>query len=112
MQSIQKIPFKQLAPGITGHYVHGDKQTFGLVELEAGSSVPLHHHINEQITYILEGQLDMMIGGVAHSLTAGMYYVIPSNISHSAVAVTDCRVIDVFSPMREDYKTTEALDWE
>jgi quercetin dioxygenase-like cupin family protein len=78
--------------------------TFGLIDLKAGSSVPIHHHVHEQITYIIEGQLDMVIGGVSYSLTAGMYHVIPSNVPHSADAKTDCKVIDAFSPAREDYK--------
>ena len=63
MQRIKDIKPKELVPGITGYYAHGDKHTLGLVELKAGSIVPEHHHIHEQITYILEGQLDMMIGG-------------------------------------------------
>lgn len=78
--------------------------TFGYVELEAGSSVPMHQHVHEQITYILEGELDMVIGGKSCLLTAGMYYVIPSNTPHSAIANTDCKVIDAFSPVREDYR--------
>jgi len=60
--------------------------------------------VQEQITYILEGELDMVIGGEACLLTAGMYYVIPSNTLHSAVAKTPCKLIDVFSPVREEYK--------
>ena len=112
MQSIKNIPAKALAPGITGYYAHGDKATFGYIELKKGSSVPMHHHIHEQITYIIEGQLDMVIDGVAFSLTDGMYHVIPSNLPHSAIAITDCKVIDVFSPVREDYKTTTAPKWE
>lgn len=104
MKLIKDIKPKELAPGITGHYAHGEKATFGYVELKKGSIVPLHHHINEQITYILEGQLDMVIGGVDCSMTAGMYHVISSNVPHSAVAVTDCKLIDTFSPVREDYK--------
>jgi quercetin dioxygenase-like cupin family protein len=44
----------------------------------------------------------MMIGGKPCSLTAGMYYVIPSNVAHSAIAKTDCKAIDVFNPVRED----------
>ena len=72
----------------------------------------MHHHIHEQITYIIVGQLDMVIDGVAFSLTDGMYHVIPSNLPHSAIAITDCKVIDVFSPVREDYKTTTAPKWE
>ena len=104
MDEIKNIKPKELAPGITGYYAHGDKSTFGYVELKKGSSVPLHHHINEQITYIIEGQLDMVIGGAACSLTAGMYHVIPGNTPHLAVAITDCKIIDAFAPVREDYK--------
>jgi len=47
----------------------------------------------------------MVIGGQPCLLTAGMYHVIPSNTAHSAIAKTDCKVIDAFSPVREEYKT-------
>jgi quercetin dioxygenase-like cupin family protein len=104
MQQIKDIKPKELVSGITGYYTHGDSLTFGYVELKAGSSVPTHQHIHEQITYIIEGQLDMVIGGQPCLLTNGMYYVIGSNVPHSAVAKTDCKVIDAFNPVREDYK--------
>lgn len=78
--------------------------TFGYVELEAGASIPLHHHVQEQITYIIEGELDMIIDGQPCLLTAGMYHVIRSNVPHSAIARRACKVIDAFSPVREDYK--------
>ena len=61
---------------------------------------------------MIEGQLDMIIDGKAYSLTDGMYHVISSNVPHSAIAITDCKVIDVFGPVREDYKTTTAPVWE
>lgn len=104
MQPIKNIPAKTIVEGITGYYAHGDKLTFGYVEIKAGSRLPEHHHLHEQITYIIEGQLDMIIGGKPCSLTAGMYYVIASNVPHSALAVTECKIIDAFSPVREDYK--------
>lgn len=104
MDLIKNISPKLLAPGITGRYAHGQSMSFGLVELVKGSSVPMHQHIHEQITYILEGELDMVIGGEACLLTTGMYYVIPSNTPHSAVAKTGCKLIDVFCPVREEYK--------
>jgi len=103
MKLIKNIKPRQLMPGITGYYAHGDQLTFGYVELEKGSSVPMHQHIHEQITYILEGELDMVIGGENCLMTAGMYHVIGSNVPHAAVAKTDCKVIDAFSPVREDY---------
>lgn len=104
MQLIKNIKSKELVPGITGYYAHGESMTFGYVELKAGSSVPMHQHIQEQITYIIEGELDMVIGGQACLLTAGMVHVIPSNTPHSAIAKTGCKIIDAFSPVREDYK--------
>ena len=104
MEAIKKNKPKDLAPGITGYYAHGSNMTFGYVELKAGSSVPLHQHINEQITFVIKGQLDMIIGDKPYSLSPGMYFVIPSNTTHSAVAITDCKVIDAFAPVREEYK--------
>ncbi len=104
MQQIKNIKPKELVPGITGYYAHGDNLTFGYVELKAGSSIPIHQHVHEQITYIIEGELDMVIGGEKCLLAAGMYHVIPSNTPHSAVVKTDCKVIDAFNPAREDYK--------
>jgi quercetin dioxygenase-like cupin family protein len=104
MSQITSIPPRALASGIKGHYVHGEKSTLGLVMLEAGSTVPPHQHPQEQITYILEGKLQMVIDGKDCLLETGTYYVIPPHVVHSAEALTDCRLIDVFSPVREDYK--------
>ncbi|MGE5518590.1 MAG: cupin domain-containing protein [Candidatus Dadabacteria bacterium] len=104
MQLLKDLKGKYLVEGITGHYAHGDKMTFGYVDIKKGSILPEHKHPQEQITYIIEGQLDMTIAGKYCPLTKGMFYVIPSDTLHSAFAVTDCVVLDAFSPAREDYK--------
>jgi quercetin dioxygenase-like cupin family protein len=104
MNQIKTITPKQLMPGITGYYAHGQQMTFGLVEIEAGTVMPIHQHVHEQITYCLEGQLDMMIDGIPYSLTPGCYHIIPSNVLHGATAITNCTLIDVFGPVREEYK--------
>ena len=104
MEKIKDVKPKEIVPGVSGFYVHGDKHTFGYVALKQGSIVPEHNHIHEQITYVLKGQLDMVIDGVSYSLKDRMYHIIHSNVLHSAVAVTDCLVIDTFSPVREEYK--------
>ena len=101
---IKEIKARELAPGIEGHYAHGRRMSFGYVELKKGSHIPEHHHMHEQITYIIDGQLDMIIGGNPCSLTNGMHYVIPPDMPHAAIAITDCKVIDVFGPVREEYK--------
>ena len=104
MDNILDITAKVLAEGIEGRYVHGENLSFGLVHLKKGSAVKLHHHPHEQITYIVDGEMEMEIGGKKLMLTKGNYFVIPSNVPHSALAHTECSVIDVFSPVREEYK--------
>ena len=105
MDNIKNIKPKEVVPGITGYYAHGDNLTLGYIEVKKGTVMPEHFHVHEQITYVIEGQLDMIIGGESCPLTAGMYHVIPSNVPHSATAPVDCKLIDVFSPVREDYKS-------
>jgi quercetin dioxygenase-like cupin family protein len=113
MQKIKDVIPKEIVPGISGYYANGTNMTFGYVVIKAGAEVPEHHHIHEQITYIAEGELDMTIGGEFCPLKAGMYHIIPSNTPHSAIAKTDCVAIDVFSPVREDYKSPDTpVGWQ
>ncbi|MEY3059328.1 MAG: hypothetical protein RL000_680 [Bacteroidota bacterium] len=104
MIQIDQVKKKKLIEGIIGQYVHGDTTTFGFVTIEAGSHLPLHHHPHEQITYMLEGKLKMQIGEKEVVLESGYVQVIPSNTPHSADALTACTLIDVFSPVRDDYR--------
>jgi len=104
MQNINDIPYRELAPGILSKLVHGEKSTLSVVDIKKGSVLPEHKHIQEQITFILEGELEMIINGEKLLFTTGSVHVIPSNYPHSAIAHTDCRVIDFFSPVRADYK--------
>lgn len=104
MDHISNIAAKKLMDGISGQYIHGDQSTFGLVEVRKGSVLPSHHHPHEQITFVLEGELEMTIGGETMTLKPGNFHVIRSNVPHSAVAHVDCKLIDVFSPVREDYR--------
>jgi quercetin dioxygenase-like cupin family protein len=104
MQHLNDIKGKEIVPGYYGRFVHGDKLTLSFVDVKKGSRLPEHHHPHEQVTHILEGELEMYIGGEKMLLTQGMVHVIPGNIPHSAYALTDCRVIDAFSPVRDDYR--------
>lgn len=103
MQHISTYKGKQIAPGLYGRFVHGETMTLSFVDIEKGSVLAEHRHPHEQITYIMEGELEMMIGGEKMLLTTGMVHVIPGNTPHSAVALTDVKVLDAFHPVREDY---------
>ena len=104
MQYLKDMAAKEIAPGFFGKMIHGEKTTLAFFQIKKGSILKEHHHPNEQITHILEGDLEMTIGGEKMIFTAGTAQVIPSGVPHSATALTDCRVIDAFAPPREDYK--------
>ena len=53
---------------------------------------------------MIEGKLELVIDGVSTVLEPGMIANIPSNVIHRGKALTNCKVTDVFSPTREDYK--------
>ena len=84
--------------------VHGATSSLVFWDIKKGGVSPEHHHVHEQITYVVEGDLEMVIGGEKYLMKAGTVYVIPSNVPHSAFAVTDCKVIDSFAPARDDYR--------
>lgn len=72
--------------------------------LKKGAAVPLHEHIHETIDYIQEGELEMTIAGETVLMQAGMVARVPGNVPHSARAISDCRVINIFYPVREDFE--------
>jgi quercetin dioxygenase-like cupin family protein len=104
MPHLSEFAAREIRPGFFGKMVHGEKCTLSFWDIKRGSVLEEHHHPHEQITHILEGEIDMTIGGKTHHFSAGSVYVIPSNVPHSARAVTDCKVIDAFAPARDDYR--------
>jgi len=83
--------------------VVGDKLMLARVFLKKGAHVPLHHHHNEQVTYILEGALKFAIDGKEVVVRAGEVLCIPANMPHEAWALEDTLDLDVFDPPREDW---------
>lgn len=102
MSNIHQLPSKEVMPGFKGRFVHGENITYAYWDIKKGSVLPLHHHVHEQLTNLVEGEFEMTIDGVTNTFKAGDVAVIPSNVPHEGVAKTDCVIIDVFSPRRED----------
>ncbi|GAO43290.1 cupin domain-containing protein [Flavihumibacter petaseus] len=104
MLHLNDIPAKEFLPGLFGKMLHGESSTLGVWEIRKGAVIPEHSHVNEQITYITEGELQMTIGGKTTVFGPGNVQVIPPNVPHSGLALTDCRVIDSWTPVREAYR--------
>ncbi len=66
-------------------------------------NVPFHKHPNEQSGYVISGKYKLKIGSEDYSLSEGDTYSIPANIEHSIEIIEAGQVIDVFSPIRQDY---------
>lgn len=101
---ISNIEQKEIFKGIKARFIHTVNNTIGFIKLDEGAVLAKHSHIHEQTTIILEGKLEMTIDGKTKTFKPGMIAMIPSNISHSAKAITKCKVTDVFYPVREDYR--------
>lgn len=106
--SFNARPTKKVWDGVTGRVVEGERITMSLVDLEPTVPVPEHHHENEQVGFVVEGQIDFTIDGETRTLRAGETYVIPSDVPHSVVTGPNGAVVlDVFAPLRDDWAALE-----
>ena len=102
--TLASLPAKTIFPGITAHFAHLDRLTIGEVALAAGAVVPVHQHPHDQLTYILAGRAECTVSGETHTLSAGMCVLTPGGTPHTFRALTTCRALDVFTPVREDFR--------
>jgi quercetin dioxygenase-like cupin family protein len=64
-----------------------------------------HSHPHEQLVYLIKGKLRIEIAGrKPFEVKAGESFVVDGGLDHQAWALEDCEVLDVFTPVREDYK--------
>ena len=105
------VELEHLNPLLDRQMVVGEEVMVARVMLKKGAHVPMHDHVNEQITYILEGALKFSIGGREIVVHGGEVLCIPPDLPHEAWAVEDTVDLDVFHPPREDWmnKTDDYL---
>ena len=52
--------------------------------------------------HVIEGEFEFTINGKKKLCKKGSTFLIPSNVPHSGKAISDCVLMDVFNPKRED----------
>ena len=101
---LQNISPREIMPGFSGRLIHSANMTFAHWEIKAGAPLPSHSHPHEQVVNMIEGEFELIVNGESHLLHSTDVFIIPSNAVHSGKAITDCKIIDVFYPIREDYR--------
>lgn len=94
----------EISPGIRIRTPHLNHLMLSYLEMDEGTAVPHHNHPHEQGGILLKGKLELTIGDEVRVVEPGSLFLIPANVPHKAVVVSGpVVVLDVFSPIREDY---------
>jgi quercetin dioxygenase-like cupin family protein len=97
------LPKVKIWENIYGQVQHSDQITCAHISIAAGVELPEHHHVHEQWSHLLEGEMEFIVGGEKRHMRPGESAYIPSHVPHSGRTITACKLIDVFSPVRQDW---------
>jgi quercetin dioxygenase-like cupin family protein len=91
-------------PGWRGQIFHSQTMTFAHWQFAKGSTIHRHDHEQEEVWHVVEGQLEVTIGGVSQIAGPGMVAIVPPHIAHAVKALSDGKAIVADFPLREDFR--------
>ena len=83
--------------------VHGASTSLHEFKLDKGSTIPMHSHPHEQTGYLVSGKMNFKFKDETVLAESGDSWSIPGGEEHGVDVIDDCVVIEIFSPVREDY---------
>ena len=100
----QQMDWEVLGGGVSRQIMgYDDKIMLVKVKFEKDSVGKLHQHFHSQTSYVAEGTFEVTVGDRKQILQVGDSFYIPPNIVHGALCLEAGTLIDVFSPVREDF---------
>jgi quercetin dioxygenase-like cupin family protein len=102
-----EIALEKVTEMVSRKVVRGMHEMVTQVYLKRGALVPLHAHAEEQMTYVLQGALQFVVGGEHVRVEEGELLHIPGGTAHQAVALDDTFVLGVFSPVPSERRVAE-----
>jgi quercetin dioxygenase-like cupin family protein len=104
------LTWEAVAPGMRRKIMsYDDHLMLVKVEFEAGGIGELHQHFHSQTSYVERGEFEVTIDGATTVLRAGDVFYVQPNLLHGAKALTDGVLLDIFSPIREDFMAAAGL---
>jgi unsaturated pyranuronate lyase len=105
MATLAELADFALAPGVRAKPLFGEGLMLNFLDFAPGAIVPLHDHPHEQLGLVLSGELVFVREGGERVLGPEAVYAVPGGVPHEGRAgASGCRVLDVFHPVREDYR--------
>lgn len=105
------VPWERLPDGARRKVLFGEELTFVLLEAPGPTPgpIPLHSHPNEQITHVIDGDIDVRVGDEARRIAKGGFFRVAPNVPHGIrIRSPSVRLVDVFTPPREDFRPRPA----
>jgi quercetin dioxygenase-like cupin family protein len=101
---LNSLTEKEIIKGYKARAIHTGTMTLLYWTVEANAAMPVHTHMHEQVAHVLKGKFELTVEGETKILEPGTVAVIPPHVPHGGRAITDCELLDVFQPERDDYK--------
>ena len=103
-----QLPWEVVAPGMKRQLMgYDDTILMARVLFDEGAVGSVHEHHHSQVTYVVKGKFELQVGDKKKVISAGDGFYIPPHIYHGAVCLEPGELIDVFSPIREDFFETK-----
>jgi quercetin dioxygenase-like cupin family protein len=104
-----EMEWEEVAPGMKRQFMGYDDEIMMVkVKFDKGGIGQRHSHIHSQTTYVVSGSFEVSIGEDKKIIKEGDGFYIPPNVEHGAVCLEEGILIDVFSPIREDFMNGNA----
>lgn len=101
--NFEKMPIEKLNDKISRQYIYSGQSMIVKWIFKKGAEVPLHHHVNEQLTWITQGSVLVYSQGKEYLVKAGQVIIFPPHVPHEFFALEKTIDIDFFTPVREDW---------
>ncbi len=100
----EKIGWEELEPGIKRKIMSYDATMMMVkIDFKKGGVGKEHKHVHTQMSYVESGVFEVTVDGKKQILKKGDAFYVPSNVMHGAVCLKSGVLIDMFTPMREDF---------